>query len=148
MSVRSKVPVVARVIVGLAFFVFGLNFFLHFIPQPAPPPDAGAFLGQLVAGKILTVVKLIEIGAGFLLITGRFVPLSLTLLAPIEIGILLFHGVFEPEGLPIPVVLVALTIYLAYSYRNVFAPLFQAGAQPAAAGEPAPRAVALSGKTA
>lgn len=135
MSVRSKIPTVARVLLGLAFFVFGLNFFLHFIPQPAPPPEAGAFLGALVAGKILTVVKLIEITTGFLLITGRFVPLSLTLLAPIEVGILLFHGVFEPAGLPLPIILVGLTAYLAYAYRAAFAPLLQASAQPSPAGE-------------
>jgi len=135
MSIRSKLPIVARVILGLAFFVFGLNFFLHFIPQPPVPPALGAFIGALIAGKILTVVKLVEITAGFLLITGRFVPLSLTLLAPVEIGILLTHGVFAPDGLPLPLVLVGLTIYLAYAYRNAFAPMLQVSAQPAPAGE-------------
>ena len=134
MSARPKVPLVARTLLGLAFTVFGLNFFLHFLPQPPPPPDAGAFLGALVAGKILTVIKPIEIAAGLALLGNRFVPLALTLLAPIEVGILAYHGVFDPAGLPVIAVLVALTIYLAWAYRAAFAPLLRAQVEPAAGG--------------
>lgn len=130
MSVRSKVPVVARTLLGLAFLVFGANFFLHFLPEPAPPPEAGAFLGALFTGKILTIIKVIEVGAGVLLITNRFVPLALTLLAPVEIGILAFHAVFAPAGLPLPAILVALTIYLAWAYRAAFAPMLRARVEP------------------
>lgn len=133
MSARSKILVVARVLLGLAFTVFGLNFFLHFLPQPPPPPEAGVFLGALFAGKIFSIIKPIEIAAGLALISNRFVPLALTLLAPIEIGILAFHGVFEPSGLPIVVVLIALTIFLAWSYRAAFAPLLHARVEPTAA---------------
>lgn len=136
MSVRSKVPVVARVLLGLAFTVFGLNFFLHFLPQPPPPPEAGAFLGALMAGKIFSIIKPIEIAAGIALLTGRFVPLALTLLAPIEIAIFAFHAVFEPSGLGVVVVLMALTIYLAWAYRAAFAPMLRAHVEPTPA-EPA-----------
>ncbi len=135
MSVRSKVPVVARVLLGLAFTVFGLNFFLHFLPQPAPPADGGAFLGALVAGKILTVVKIVEVGAGLLLLGNRFVPLALTLLAPVEIGILAYHGVYDPSGLPMVAVFLLLTIYLAWAYRAAFAPMLRARVEPLA-GDP------------
>jgi hypothetical protein len=142
MSVRSKVPSVARTLLGLAFAVFGANFFLHFLPAPAPPPDAGAFLGALVGGKILAIIKPVEIAAGLLLLGNRFVPLALTLLAPIEIGIVAYHGVFDPSGLPIVAVIVALTIYLAWAYRAAFAPMLRARVEPTAA-EPAvaPRTV-------
>src|SRR4051812_19306000 len=120
MSARPKVPLVARSLLGLAFFVFGLNFFLHFLPQPPLPPEAGAYLGGLVAGKILLIIKVIEVGAGLLLLTNRFVPLALTLLAPVEVGILAFHGVFEPATILIPVILAALSVYLAWAYRAAF----------------------------
>jgi hypothetical protein len=133
MSARSKILVVARVLLGLAFTVFGLNFFLHFLPQPPPPPEAGVFLGALFAGKIFSIIKPIEIAAGLALLGNRFVPLALTLLAPIEIGILAFHGVFEPSGLPIVLVLVALTVFLAWSYRAAFAPMLHARVEPTAA---------------
>jgi hypothetical protein len=130
MSVRSKVPVVARTLLGLAFLVFGATYFLHFLPEPSPPPEAGAFLGALVSGKILTIVKAFEVIAGVLLISNRFVPLALTLLAPIEIAILTFHAVFEPAGLPLPAILIALTIYLAWAYRAAFAPMLRARVEP------------------
>jgi len=133
MSVRPKVPLVARTLLGLAFTVFGLNFFLHFLPQPPPPAEGGAFLGALVTGKILTIVKLVEISAGLALLGNRFVPLALTLLAPVEIGILAYHGVFDPAGLPVIMVLMALTGYLAWAYRAAFAPMLRAQVEPVAA---------------
>jgi putative oxidoreductase len=132
MLVRSKVPLVARTLLGLAFTVFGANFFLHFLPQPPPPAEGGAFLGALAAGKILNIIKIVEIAAGLALLGNRFVPLALTLLAPVEIGILAYHGVFDPAGLPVIAVLVALTVYLAWAYRAAFAPMLRTHVEPAA----------------
>ena len=128
----KKLPAVTRTLLGLAFAVFGVNFFLHFLPQPAPPPDAGAYLGALAAGKIFAVIKPIEIAAGLLLIGNRYVPLALTVLAPIEIAIALYHGVFDPAGLLVPLVLIAFTIHLAWSYRGAFAPMLRARVEPTA----------------
>src|SRR5689334_5394778 len=107
MSPRPKVPLVARILLGLAFTVFGLNFFLRFLPQPALSPAAGAFFLQLSTGQIMTVVKVFEITCGLALLANRFVPLALTLLAPVEIGIVAYHAVFDPSGLPVIVILVA-----------------------------------------
>jgi putative oxidoreductase len=132
MSVRARIPAVARTLLGLAFVVFGLNYFLHFLPQPAPPADSLAFAGALVAGKIFAIIKPIEIAAGLALLGNRFIPLALTLLAPIEIGILSFHVVFQPSGLPLIVILIAFTIYLAWSYRAAFAPMLRARVEPTA----------------
>ena len=130
MSVRARIPAIARTLLGLAFVVFGLNYFLHFLPQPALPADAMAFGGALIAGHIFAIIKPIEIAAGLALLANRFVPLALTLLAPIEIGILAFHVVFEPSGLPLIAILIALTIYLAWSYRAAFAPMLHARVEP------------------
>ena len=74
MSARPKVPLIARTLLGLAFLVFGLNFFLNFLPQPAmPPADVMAFVGALMTAKIMTIVKIVEIGAAVLLLSNRFV---------------------------------------------------------------------------
>jgi len=35
---------IARILLGLMFTVFGLNTFLHFIPMQLPPGDAGNLL--------------------------------------------------------------------------------------------------------
>jgi len=49
---------IARYLLGLVFFVFGLNGFLHFIPaQPLPPGPAGQFAGALLASHYFLVVS-------------------------------------------------------------------------------------------
>lgn len=126
----QKLPLIARILLGLVFTVFGLNFFLTFLPTPALGAEAGAFLGALVGGKIMSVVKIVEIATGVALLAGRFVPLALAVLAPVVVGIVLFHAVFDPGGLVIPLVLAALAAYLAWAYRSSFAPMLAADAQP------------------
>lgn len=121
---------VARNLLGLAFVVFGLNYFLGFIPQEAPEPAAGAFLGALVTGKVLALAKIVEIVAGVALLTNRFVPLALTLLAPILVNINLFHIVYAPAGLPLTLGLVAIELYLAWTYRAAFLSMLQARVEP------------------
>jgi Na+/phosphate symporter len=137
MSARPKLPLIARTLLGLGFTVFGLNFFLHFLPQPPMSPDVGAFIGALYAGKILFIIKCVEVAAGLALLGNRFVPLALTLLAPIEIGILATHLVFDPGGIVAGAVLTALTVYLAWSYRSAFAPMLQVRVEPDAATDTA-----------
>lgn len=124
---------VARNLLGLAFLVFGANYFLHLIPQPPPEPAAGAFLGALVTGKVLALTKVVEIVAGLALLANRFVPLALAVLAPVVVNINLFHGVFAPDGLPLTLGILALELYLAWVYRGAFLPMLRARVEPAAA---------------
>jgi putative oxidoreductase len=51
----------------------------------------------------------------------------------VEVGIVGYHAVFDPSGLAVIAVLVALTIYLAWSYRAAFAPMLRARVEPTAA---------------
>jgi uncharacterized membrane protein YphA (DoxX/SURF4 family) len=123
-AIRKYVPTAARLFLGLAFTVFGLNFFLHFLPMPAAPPGAAAFAGALFAsGYLFPLLKATEVVAGLLLLTGFFVPLALAVLAPILINIVGFHLFLEPSGLPLPLVMLAAEIYLARAYRAAFAPM-------------------------
>ena len=133
------VPTAARLFLGLGFTVFGLNAFLHFMPLPAPPPSARAFLGALGAsGYLFPLLKATEVVAGLLLLSGRFVPLSLAVLAPILVNIIAFHLFLEPSGLLIPLALIAAEIYLAWTYRAAFAPLLHLRTPlPQRTGEPA-----------
>jgi hypothetical protein len=124
---------VARYLLGLAFVVFSLNYFVPFLPQPSepPPPEAMTFIGAFASSHFLTLVKAIELACGLLLLANRFVPLALALLAPILVGITAFHALLEPSGLPIPAVLVALELVLAWAYRDAFAPMLHARTQAA-----------------
>lgn len=125
----NRITPVARVLLGLIFVVFSLNYFAHFLPaQPPPPASAMALLGGLVASKMLAVVKTIELAAGLALLANRFVPLALTLLAPIVVAITIVHVNVLPSGLGMAVALVALEAFLAWGYRSAFAPMLRAKA--------------------
>jgi len=47
--VRKKVTLGAQLLLGLLYFVFGLNGFLNFMPPPPEMPEAvGKFFGAMV----------------------------------------------------------------------------------------------------
>jgi putative oxidoreductase len=115
-----------RYLLGIIYFVFGLNFFLQFIPQPDPTPEAGAFLGALfVTGYMFPIIKVIEIVIGLALLTNRFVPLALVLIAPISINIFLVHLLLDPSGLALGAVILLGNAFLLFAYRNVFTDLLK-----------------------
>ncbi len=129
MSTKTKsiVATIARIVFGLIYFVFGLNFFLHFLPdQPQPEGVVAAFTGGLFqSGYFFPLLKGIEVVAGALLLIGFFVPLTLVVLAPISLHILLFHIILAPAGAPMGIVILALNLYLAWVYRDHYKPLFE-----------------------
>lgn len=130
MNIRSKAPVIARVLLGLAFVVFGLNGFLQFLPMPPFEGEAATFMGGLAAaGYFFPLLKATEIVAGLALLSGRFVPLALTVLAPIVLNILAFHA-FLAGGVALSLVLTALGLYLAWAYRDSFRGVLAAKARP------------------
>ncbi|RYZ08661.1 MAG: DoxX family protein [Myxococcales bacterium] len=124
---QFKAKTAARLALGAIFFVFGLNGFLHFLPMPAPTGVAATFMGGMAAtGYFFPLLKGTEVLAGLLLLGNRYVPLALTVLAPIVLNIVLFHVFVAPAGLVLPLVIVALGVYLAYTERAVFAPMLRA----------------------
>jgi uncharacterized membrane protein YphA (DoxX/SURF4 family) len=127
MTASSKLQLPARLVLGSIFVLFGLNGFLHFLPQPPSPPAAAAFGGALAAtGYMFPLIKGIEVLTGLLLLSGRFVPLALILLAPVVVNIVAFHLFLAPAGLALPFVVLALGLYLAWTERAAYAPLFVA----------------------
>ncbi|WP_426751635.1 DoxX family protein [Myxococcus sp. Y35] len=127
---------VARVLQGLLFFVFGLNGFLNFIPPPPPetiPEAAMAFSVALAkTGYMMPLIKGTEVLAGVLLLANRFVPLALTLLAPVIVNIVAYHVFLAPSGMVMTVIVLALEVYLAWAYRDVFRAMLAARVTPGA----------------
>lgn len=120
---------VCRILLGLVFLVFGFNKIVPFIPAATMPPgDAGTWSILMVHHHWMTVVGIVECIGGLLLISGRFVPLGLTLLAPICVNILLFSFLFMPATAGPGIVAAILELFLIYAYRSYFAPLFTAKA--------------------
>jgi putative oxidoreductase len=127
-------PAIARVVMGAPLVVFGLNGFLNFIPPPTTPlPEtAMTFATALaVSGYMMPLIGVTLLIVGALLVANRFVPLALVLMAPFLVNSLAFHFFLEPTGRPPAVVFTILELYLAWSYRAAYRPLFVARTQPA-----------------
>lgn len=122
---------ISRYLLGLLFTVFGLNGFLHFIPQPPPTSQAAIqYLTVLSASHYFVLIFLMQLVAGLLLLVNRFVPLALTMLAPILVNVLLFHSLMDPAGLPVSALATILWLVVFLSVRPAFAGLFQARTVP------------------
>jgi putative oxidoreductase len=81
--------VIARVLLGLVFVVFGLNGFLHFIPMPPMQGQAGQFVGAMFNTGYIYVIAALQVIGGILLLLPGYVPLGLLLLGPVIVNILL-----------------------------------------------------------
>lgn len=117
------VSILARILLGLMFLVFGLNAFLHFLPMTMPTGLAGTFMGVAFASHFILFVAAVQVIAGVLLLVNRFVPLALALLAPVLYNILVFHLTMQPSGLPPGLFASILWLILVWRLRAYFAPL-------------------------
>lgn len=118
-----------RVLLGLCFFILGLNGFLEFIPPPADPGPEEAMQFAMAlsrASYFFPLLKGVETIAGLMLLTKRYVPLALVLLAPILVNIFAFHYFLAGSGVLLSLVLIAFALHLAWSYRAAFRPMLAA----------------------
>ena len=90
---------IARILLGLMFLVFGLNVYFHFIPMQPMPGDMGTLMMLMFSHGWFTFYGLFYVVGGLLILIGRFVPIGLVLLGPIIVNILLFHVTFNPSGI-------------------------------------------------
>ena len=129
-TIARYLPAAARVLLGALFLFAGL-FGLLMTPPPmvGMPEGAVAFNAALTkSGYMLPLVAVTQALVGALLLANRFVPLALALLAPVVVNIVAFHLFLEPSGRPVAVVVAALELYLAWSYRAAFRPMLAARA--------------------
>lgn len=124
--IARYLPTAVRLLMGLLFFVFGANFFLHFIPEPSTPLPQGAvaFITALMAsGYMFPLIAATQLIVGILLLTNRFVPLALALIAPFIVNSIAFHILLEPSGRPMAFAVLGMELYLAWAYREAFKPM-------------------------
>ena len=117
---------ISRYLLGLLFTVFGLNGFLHFIPQPPPAkPVALQFLTAVSVSHFMGVVFLVQLIGGVALLAGRFVPFAIAILAPVLVNILNYHLTMDPGSIGGAVVATILWAILFLGHRASFAGIFQ-----------------------
>jgi putative oxidoreductase len=118
------VTLIARLLLGLIFVVFGLNPFLHFLPAILPPGLAGEFLNVLIQSHYVLFIGAVQVAGGALLLANRYVPLALTLLGPVVVNILLYHLCLSHAGAGLAVLATILWGLLFFSHRQAFTGLF------------------------
>lgn len=121
---KDKLPLIARLLLGLLFVASGIG---GLVAEPPPlEGPVGDFTAIMQSSYLLVLVKVVEIACGLLLLVGRFVPLALVVLAPIVVNILFFHATLQPAGIGPGLVAAVLGIYLAWVHRAAFAALLRA----------------------
>jgi putative oxidoreductase len=119
------VALIARILLGLMFLVFGLNGFLQFMgKQPLPPGLAGQFAGALIESHYMQVVAALMVISGVLFLVNRYVPLALILIGPVIFNILLFHIFMAPSTIGMGLVAALLWFIIFFSVRSAFAGIF------------------------
>ena len=119
------VTTIARYLMGLMFTVFGLNGFLHFIPNAPMSGLAAQFIGVLVASHYTVPIFLVQLICGILFLINRYVPLALTLIGPVIFNILLFHVLMNPSGIVPGLIATICWIIVFNSERHAFAGIFR-----------------------
>jgi putative oxidoreductase len=121
---------IARILLGLIFVVFGLNFFLHFpfLPSSAPMSEkAQAFSGGLYgSGYFFQYMKVIEIASGLAILFNRYTAFFLLILFPVSVNIFLFHAILMPSGLTVAGPIIILHLFLGFAYRKYYSSIFTA----------------------
>ena len=119
----------ARIVLGVLFVAGPLTAAFHLAPEPTLAPRAAAFMNALTrSGYMLPLLWTTEIAAGLLLLSGVFAPLGLLILAPVLVNIAAFHFFLAPNAAVPAVLACALETFLAWQYRDEFAPLFRSPA--------------------
>jgi putative oxidoreductase len=128
--------IVSRILLGLLFSFAGASgFYLITNPPPLPAGLAGTFQDVFFRSGWVLFVDSVELIAGILLLTNRFVPLALVMLAAVISNILVFHITMMPAGLPVALVVTVLWTIVAWPLRSSFAPLFVQRVEPVEGGQ-------------
>ena len=119
------VTLIARLLLGLIFVVFGLNGFLNFLSMgPMPTGLAGQFISALILSHYFWVVAALQLAGGALLLVNRYVPLALVLLGPVIVNIICYHVFLNPMGWPLAFVVTILWFIVFCVKRQYFSGIF------------------------
>jgi uncharacterized membrane protein YphA (DoxX/SURF4 family) len=117
---------ISRIVLGLIYLIFGLDFYLHFIPyQPNHTGAAAAFKNGLIAAVYFyPMIKFLQIFGGISLLINRYAPFSAVVLFPISVNVFLFHTILVPSGWFMGVLLLVPNLFLGYAYRKYYSGIF------------------------
>ncbi len=121
----KTVDLIITYLFAFIYFVFGLNFFLGFIPMPELGGDALTYMALLASTGYMAAVKVLEITVAIMLFLNIRRPLALLLILPVSTNILMYDVFIV--GLPtLGLLMMLLNIYLVYRNRKHYRGILKA----------------------
>jgi len=120
---------IARILLGLVFLLFGLIGVFHLAPKPPMPEGLmKQFVDVFETSHYSFIVSLIQVVSAVPFLINRYVPLALVVIGPVIVNILLFHILMAPASIG-PGVFVAICWFIVfYGHRPAFSGIFAAKA--------------------
>jgi uncharacterized membrane protein YphA (DoxX/SURF4 family) len=124
---NSKVVLGSRILLGIVFLVFGANGLMMvvtgagFIPMPPPSPEMMTIMGGLFGMKyLMPLIKILEVLAGIMLLSGKYLNMAITFLGPIIVNILGVHLFVDRSGAPMAIIITVLFVILVKNRWQYF----------------------------
>ena len=120
--------IIVRVLLGAMMLFASISYFFDLVgEQPKPTGDLATLMAGFMASKyIFPVAKSVELLAGLMLVSGKFVKLGTIILLPISINIFLIHTVVTGTDIPMAAAILLANVFLIYanwdSYKEIVKP--------------------------
>ncbi|MGA1931172.1 DoxX family membrane protein [Arcobacter sp. YIC-464] len=126
-SIQTKILLAVQILVGIGLIVFGLNKFLHFMPNPEVSQEMGMFMQALgKTGYMFTLVGAIQFIAGLSFVLNRFVPLMAIVIVPVMLNAMLAHLFLDPAGIGGSLVILLLILVVMFKNKESYVTVLKA----------------------
>ena len=122
----SKIFMAVRILLGVFVLVFGVNKFLHFLPDFELEGDSLNYFTALAQSQTLNLVGIVETVAGLALIFNRWGALMALILMSISINAVLFHATLDPMNIAGAAVLLILNVITLVGYSARYKEILRA----------------------
>jgi uncharacterized membrane protein YphA (DoxX/SURF4 family) len=126
---KDKILLGLCVLFGLMMVNSGLNKFFWYMPMPDmstfPQEVQDAMNGLMATKWILPLVAIVEIVGGILIAIPKTRALGAIVILPVTAGILVHHGVLDPKGSAMAVVLMAINLWAIIENKEKYMPMIK-----------------------
>ena len=119
---------IVRLLLGAMMLFASISYFFNLGgEQPQPIGDMATLMAGFVASKyIFPAAKAIELLAGLMLVSGKFVRLGTTILLPISINVFLIHVFVTGTDIPMAAAILFANVLLIYANWDGFKEIVKA----------------------
>ncbi len=124
---KTKVFLGIQIIVGVLLVIFGLNKFLHFMPNPQVLPEMGEYMGALYkTGYMMALVGTVQLLSGLAFILNKYVALMAIVIVPVMLNAVLAHVFLDPAGVVASAVILLLIIAVMFKNKASYVSVLKA----------------------